>query len=170
MQELLKKRRSIRQFTEQPIEIEKIQLLKNACLRSPTGHRLQNWRFVFVTNPKLISKLSEARTNGSTFLKGAKLVVVIAGLSQESDVWIENDAIAATILQLQAQDLGLGSCWVQVRNRFHDDQQTTEEYLKKTLELPTDWSILCMIGLGYPTEELPPRDLPENEKQIIWER
>lgn len=168
--ELIKTRRSIRKFTEANIEQEHIALLKEALLRAPTGRNTQNWRFVFVTDPGKIAKMAEARPSGSAFLQGAPLVVVVAADPQGSDVWIENTSIAATFLQLQAHELGLASCWVQVRQRMYSDDITTETYLKDLLALPEEWCVLCMVGIGHPAEERPPREITDELRSVISEQ
>lgn len=168
--DLIKTRRSIRKFTEQCVGSEDIALLKESLLRAPTGRNTQNWRFVFVTDKEKISKMAEARPFGSAFLQEAPLVVVVAADPQGSDVWIENASIAATFLQLQAHELGLASCWVQVRQRMYTDEVTTESYLKNLLALPEDWNILCMVGIGHPAEVRPPREITDELRSVILER
>jgi nitroreductase len=71
------------------------------------------------------------------------------------DVWIEDCAIAATILHLAAESLGLGSCWVQIRQRPHGDGRSAEEYVREVLGLPESLVLECIIGIGYPACSLP---------------
>ena len=97
--------------------------------------------------------MSRAKTHGSTFLAGAALGVIICADEEISDVWIEDSAIAAITLQYAAHDLGLGSCWAQIRNRPHNDNTSAESYLKRTLEINDNIRILCIIGIGFPNEE-----------------
>ena len=115
--ELLKSRRSIRQYSDQKIEEEKISQLTAAALMSPASKRSNPWEFIVVEEKEMLKKLSECRNNGSQMLAGAPLAVVVLADTSKSDVWIEDVSIAALIIQLQAQDLGLGSCWVQIYNR-----------------------------------------------------
>ena len=74
-----------------------------------------------------------------------------------SDCWIEDCSIAATIAQLTATDLGLGSCWIQIRGRQHADGRPAEEYVREVLGLPASLSVLCLLSVGYPAEDKPPR-------------
>src|SRR5664280_608465 len=115
--ELLRSRRSIRAFSDQPVEPEKLDLLLEAALRAPAQAGKPPWEFVVVSNSETIAQLSLAKASGSAFLKEAALVVVVCARPQISDVWVE---YATLLLHLEAHDLGLGSCWVQVRLRAHD--------------------------------------------------
>ncbi len=120
MLDILRNRRSIRKFKDKEIEPESIEQLKEAALRSPTSRGNNSWRFVFVTDRAKLEELSRAKESGSGFLKGARLGVVISGVEEESDVWVEDCSIASIILQLTGESLGLGSCWIQIRKRMHD--------------------------------------------------
>ncbi len=71
----------------------------------------------------------------------------------KSDVWIEDAAIATTIAHLSASSLGLGSCWVQVRNRYAQNEISTEEYVRDLLDIPTNMRVEAILALGYPDEE-----------------
>jgi nitroreductase len=57
------------------------------------------------------------------------------------------------VLQLVAEDLGLGSCWVQIRLRPHDAERSAEQYLKELLDLPDSHMVECILAIGYPGEE-----------------
>lgn len=151
--ELLCTRRSIRQFTDTALTQAQIDHLKEVALRAPTSRGLNPWRFAFVTNPELLVKLAQAKPNGSAFLDQCKLAVVIAADTTCSDVWVEDCSIAAICLQLAATDLGLGSCWAQIRLRPHDDNNSASEFVQSLLNLPDNQTIVSIIGIGYPNEE-----------------
>ena len=151
--ELLRKRRSIRQFTDQPVEKEKIDLLVEAALRSPSSRSLNPWEFVVVSDAALIKELAGAKEHGSSFLKNAPLAIVVCGDPEKCDVWIEDCSIAALIIHLAAADLGLGSCWIQVRNRPHDGRVTAEGYVKKLLGLKENLVVEAILAIGYGKEE-----------------
>ncbi|HUV79310.1 MAG TPA: nitroreductase family protein [Candidatus Bathyarchaeia archaeon] len=156
MLDILRTRRSIRKYKDKPIEPELIELLKEAAVRSPTSRNFRPWRFLFVTDRIKLEALSRAKTSGSGFLKGASLGVVVCADEHESDVWIEDCAIASIILQFIGQSLGLGSCWIQIRKRMHSDSQTSEEYVKDLLGLPTNFKVESIISFGYPDEDKQP--------------
>ena len=70
---LIEKRRSIRKFKDQPVEEEKIDILVEAALRSPSSMSRNPWEFIVVTDRDCLERLSQAKPHGSTFLKGAPL-------------------------------------------------------------------------------------------------
>ncbi|KQC16329.1 MAG: nitroreductase family protein [Methanothrix sp.] len=167
MIEILRKRRSIRKYRDKDIEPEIVELLKEAALRSPTSRNFRPWRFVFVENRGKLEALSKAKPSGSSFLAGARLGVVVCADEDESDVWIEDCSIASIILQLVGESLGLGSCWIQIRLRMHDDSQTSEEHIRAVLGLPESIRVESMIAFGYPDEEKAPIPAKELEREKI---
>jgi nitroreductase len=151
--DLLRQRRSIRRFQTRPVEKEKIEILVEAALRAPSSRGFNPWEFFVVTDSKIIDKLSSAKPHGASFLKNAPLAVVVCADTSKSDVWIEDAAIASLILHLTASDLGLGSCWIQIRLREHDAHQSAQEYIAGMLDLKEGLAVLSMVAIGYPMEE-----------------
>jgi nitroreductase len=152
---LLQTRRSIRQFQQRPLEPEKTELLVEALLRAPSSRGRNPWEFIVVDDPELLRQLGQAKASGSTFIADAPLAVVIAADPERCDVWIEDCAIAAILLQMTAHSLGLGSCWVQIRLREHRDGRASEEHVKELLHLPANLRILAVVAIGYPDEQPP---------------
>ena len=149
---LLQKRRSIRKFTADAITPEARRLLVEAALRSPSSRGINPWEFVVVDDRDTLGRLAMAKQHGSQFLKGAPLAIVVCADSTKSDVWVEDCAIAAIIIQLTALSLGLGSCWAQIRNRQHTDEISAEGYIRELLGLPEYLKVECVLGIGYPDE------------------
>lgn len=150
--DLLRSRRSIRRFTAQSVEEEKLILLLEAALRSPSSKGNTPWEFLVVTDRQRLEKLSVAKAHGAGLLAGAALAIVVCADPAKSDVWVEDAAVAATLIHLQATDLGLGSCWVQIRLRQRQDQTSSQAYLADLLGLPDGLMVLAMVGIGYPVE------------------
>ena len=169
MLEILRNRRSIRRYKDREIEKEKIELLMEAALRSPSSRGINPWRFLFVTDRALLEELSRAKESGSSFLKGASLCVVVCAAKGESDVWVEDCSIASIILQLAGCSLGLGSCWIQIRKRMHSSNLSSEDYIRQVLDLPENFSVESMIAFGYPDEDKRPvpKEQLEYEKILI---
>ena len=150
--ELLKKRRSIRKYLDKPVDSETIDRLVEAALRAPTSMGKNSWNFVVVTAPDVLQKLSSAKPHGAAFLKNAALGIAVCGDPQITDVWIEDASIASAFIHLAATSLDLGSCWIQIRERKHDDRQTAEAYIAEILDLPADMRVESIIAIGYPAE------------------
>lgn len=154
MLEILRKRRSIRHYTPQAIEPEVLAQLKEAVLRSPSSRGLDPWEFIFVTDKPLLEALSTAKPHGAHFLREAALGVAVLGNEDKADTWIEDCAIASIILQLACESLGLGSCWVQIRLRPHDQERSAEDRVREILHIPPHLRVESIISIGYPAKSL----------------
>ncbi|MHC4601680.1 MAG: nitroreductase family protein [Planctomycetota bacterium] len=137
--EWLRTRRSIRKYENRRVEPETTDLLAEALLRSPTSRGFNHWEFLLVDEPGL--------------LEGAPLGVVICGDESRTDVWIEDCAIAAAYVHATAHRLGLGSCWIQIRNRPHDEKTSADEYIRDLLKIPDPYRVECIVAVGHPAEK-----------------
>ncbi len=156
--DMLKSRRSTRKFTDTAVEKEKIDTMLKCALTSPSSKSSKSWEFIAVTDKAVLAALSECRGHSSQFLAGAPLGMVVIADPELSNVWVEDASIASTIIQLAAQSLGLGSCWIQVRQRAHDEQTSAEAYVKKVLGIPEKYHVENLIAIGYPNENKNPHD------------
>jgi len=156
MIEILRTRRSIRKYERKAVDPDSLEILKEALLRCPSSRGINPWSFIFVDDPDLLGKLSEAKGTGSAFLKGAALGIVVCGDETRSDVWVEDCSIASIAAQLTAQSLGLGSCWIQIRNRPHSGTTSAEEYIQGLLGIPKHLRVESIISIGYPAEKKKP--------------
>lgn len=165
--ELLRRRRSVRRYSSRKIEQEKVDILVEAMLRSPSSRSLNPWEFVIVTEKDRLERLAKAKPHGGAFLQGAPLAIVVCADPEQCDVWIEDCSIAAILLHLQATDLGLGSCWVQIRLRDNMEGGSAENYVKKELDLPSSHAVEAIIGIGYPEEEKKGHSYPNLLKERV---
>ncbi len=169
-EELSRRRRSHRKFSGEPVPEEDLRTIIAAALKAPTARGLRKWHFVVTTDRDKIQGLGNIRPMGSSFLTGASAVIAVLGEPASQELWIEDGAIAAVSMQYQAEDLGLGSCWCQVRGRTSNEEGVTaEEQVRRILGIGEEYSVLCLIGVGYPTDERKPQD-PGNYKwdQVEW--
>lgn len=153
---LLERRRSIRKYTDQAVEPEKVRILVEAALRSPSGRGINPWEFIIVEDRRILSKLAEAKQVGAAFLKGAPLGIVVCANPEKSDTFVEDASIASIIIQLTAESLGLGSCWIQMRNRFHRDGRPAQDHIAQWLDIPEHCIVQSVIAIGYPAETKAP--------------
>ncbi len=165
--EILRSRRSIRTYGNDPLSDDQLAILTEALLRSPTSRGRNPWQFILVDDPSLLSEAAKAKRHGSSFLSGASLAVVICGDETVSDVWIEDCAIAAITLQYAAHSLGLGSCWAQIRLREHDGESGAEAFLQRLLGIPSHVRVASVIGIGHPAEEKEGHRLEDLPRQKI---
>jgi nitroreductase len=156
--ELIKQRRSIRKFLPQAVEPEKVDVLIQSALMAPTSKNSKSWQFVVVDDTALLQQLAVSRPMGSSLIANAPLAIVVLADPSQSDAWLEDASIASAFLQLQAEALGLGSCWVQVARRPHNDEMTAEQYIRGVLQIPAELNVVNVIAIGYKNEERRPYD------------
>lgn len=164
--DLLVKRHSIRRYTAEEISPDDVQLILEAALMAPSSKRSQPWQFVTVEDRKKLELLSYCKEQGAAPIGKCSLAIVVCADPGVSDVWIEDASIAATYMQLQAEDLGLGSCWIQIRNRYSGDGEPAEDYVRALLDIPPYIPVLCIVTLGHKDEERK----PFNPEKMLWER
>ena len=153
---LIQKRRSIRRYLPWPVEKEKIDILIEAALRAPSSRGFNPWQFIFVTDRDVLKRLSVTKEHGSSFIRNATLGIVVCADAVKSDVWVEDASIASILIQLAAESIGLGSCWIQIRERMHDKEKTAPEYISEILNIPSGLKVQSIIAVGYPEKRKPP--------------
>lgn len=164
--ELIKRRRSTRKFTEEKLSDEQVLSIMKAALMSPSSKRGNPWQFVLVDDPEKLEKLSRCKVHGAKLIAKAPLAVVVLADPLVSNVWIEDASIATIVMQLQAEDLGLGSCWVQVRNRLDSNNVPSDEIVRDILNIPLQMQVLSIVAFGVKAEDKNPFD----EEALQWEK
>ena len=164
--ELLKVRRSMRKFTDGELTQEEVVTLMKAALMSPTSKRTNAWQFIMVDDKELLEKLSHCKAQASQFIADAPLAIVVTADPLVSDVWVGDASIASIIIQLQAEDMGLGSCWVQVRERFTASGMPSDEYVREVLDIPLQLQVLSVVAIGHKGMERK----PFSEEHLQWEK
>ena len=158
-------RRSTRKFEQRPVDRAVAERIMQTVLTAPSARNTRTTRLLAIDNPGIIKRIASMRDYGSAFVEGAPLVIAVMGDRTGSDLWLDNAAISATIMQLAAVDEGLASCWVHVNGRPHLKEDpsagTAEEYLRTFLPIPAEWSVLCMVAIGYAAA--PPKPLPDHD-------
>lgn len=163
--DLVQKRRSIRKFTDEPLTEEEKRTILRAGLMAPTGHGYRAWQFVAVCDKDILDSLSKAKDVGAEFVSGAQFAVAVA-YDTTYPTWVEDASIAAVTMQYQATDLGLGSCWAQVRDRATSDGIPSKDYLRDLLHLDDNQEVVCILGFGHPALE---RKLQDEDK-LAWDK
>ena len=113
-----------------------------------------------------LQKLSLCKEMGASFLKDAALAIVVIADPLVSDVWVEDAAIASLMIQLQAEDMGLGSCWIQVRERFTATGMSSGDFVHNVLDIPLQLQVLSIVAVGHKGMERK----PFNEEHLQWEK
>lgn len=165
-QSLIIKRRSIRHFTTEPVDENDVKAILEAGLLAPTSKSSRAWQFIVVDDPEKLTQLSQCKERAAEPIGRAPLAVVVAIDPTATEPWIEDASIAAAYMQLQASDLGLGSCWIEVRDRYGADGTPAEEYVQELLGLPDTLPVVCILAIGHPAEERKPQAVDK----LKWEQ
>ena len=163
--DLVQMRRSHRKFTAQEVDGDDVRLILRAALMAPTSKGQRGWQFVVVDDRMDLEKLADAKDMGGAFLKDAALAVVVLGDPMQNDCWVEDGAIAAYSMLLQAEELGLGACWVQMRGRGLSDGAAADTVIRGILDVPENLNCLCVVAIGHKADER----RAQNEDRLKWE-
>lgn len=172
LSEILFSRRSCRKFKSEVPSREVLDRLLKAAFTAPSSKNTRSTRYIVVSNPAVMAHLSQMRDSGAAFLKDTPVGIIVCGDTAVTDLWRENCSISATILQLAAEELGLGSCWVHVNGRPHSKQDsslgTAADYVRKTIAIPEGWEPECIVAVGYPDGELHPHSEKDDSDKVIF--
>jgi nitroreductase len=161
----------VRKFTAEKIDQKTIDSLIATTLTAPSSKNTRSTRIAYSDDKIVLAKVAAMRSTGSAFVKDAPLVFFIMGDESLADLWRENCAISATYLQLAAEDLGLGSCWVHVNGRPYSNDEpegkTAEDYLRHEIPALAPYRILCAVAMGYPLAEPRPHEPRDDSDKII---
>ncbi len=162
--EAIKGRRSIRQFTEEPIGKEALEKLLDAARWAPTAGNQQRWRFVVVTSPP-VKELIKKFAPGIFSMPAAFIVICVekeAGATPWAEAtYLADCAIAAQNIMLAAYAMGIGSCVALSYAKIA---------VQEILNLPENVEPLLVVTLGYPAEDpAPPPRLELNQIAFIDE-
>ena len=164
MLETIMTRTSIRQYTDQPVEKEKIEAMLRAGMAAPTSVNAQPWHFVVVSDKAKLGELAAANPHAG-MLKSAPLAIVVCGDMTKAmegkgrQFWIQDCSAATENILLAAHAQGLGAVWTALYPMEERIQPVSE-----ALKLPDTLIPLCTVVIGYPAEQPKPKDKwkPEN--------
>lgn len=164
--ELMRLRRSMRKFTDERLSSEDVAQLLKSALMSPSSKGKHAWHFVVVDDREMLEKLSMCKAQGADFLSGAAMAIVVVGDPSKSDVWIEDASVASTVLLYQAEDLGLGACWIQVRERYTAEGEPADNIVRFLLNIPEPLRVVSIVAIGHKGMERK----PFNEDRLLWDK
>ena len=172
--EVIDKRHSVRRYSDRPVERELLDAIVRIAQTAPSSRNSQSTSFVIIEDKDTIEALSQMRDYGASPLKGAQSVILVVGDTTKTDLWRENCAISATMLQLSIVDHGMASCWVHAcdRPRFKDEPEgeMAEDYIRTIVDVPENCKVECVIALGY--SDFEPKPLPEWDAEacVMWHK
>jgi nitroreductase len=165
-EQLIRQRRSIRKFTDEPLTDSEVQTILRAALMSPSSKNSTPWKFIVVSDREKIRLLAASKTSGAAFLESAVLAVAVLADSKVSDAWVADASIAAVFMQLQAEDLGLGSCWCHLHNRTTADGTDSAVYVRHLLHIDEPLEVFAIIAFGHKDQERK----PFSDERLQWDK
>ena len=152
-------RKSVRSFTEQPVDRADLDTLVKLAMAAPTGKDMRPWQFIIIDDAAVLKKLCDALPKMDP-LKQAKAAIVVCGDStvtdkegRPSNAWMLDCSAATENALLAAESMGLGAVWLGVYP--YGDRVPT---VQRTLELPEKIIPLNIIAVGHPNGESRPKD------------
>lgn len=159
-------RRSIRNYTGEPLSKEDLDKILQAGLSSPSGKGLYPWELIVVQDRKMLDKLSHCRVGASAMLKSAAAAIVVVSDEKVADTWVEDGSIVMSNMHLMAHALGLGSCWIQGKGRCADDGTTTDDFVRGLLGYPVSCRLVAVLSVGHPDQRAPKR----TREELHWNK
>jgi nitroreductase len=156
--EAIQKRRSVREYTGEPIPRQDLEKIVNAGRLAATGHNRQPWEFIVVTHNEMIQKLKVA---ARWMDKAAAIIAVV--MDPSSRWWLEDGAAAVENILIASTALGYGSCWLQGYTL------PREEEFKLLLGVPDEKRLLTLVPIGVPVE-WPTQEKKSLAQVIYWEK
>lgn len=171
-------RRSIRKYTKQPIEKEKIEILLKAAMSAPSAGDLQPWDFIVITQREKIKEIRQVHRYAKP-LEGAPLCIIVCGALGRKRVWTNKlrkllrirytywvlaCAAAVENMLIAAHAIGLGAVWIGIY-----PEQDRIRYISNMFGLPRNIRPMAVISIGYPAQVRDPVDR-FNEGYIHWEK
>lgn len=139
--EAIRKRRSVRNYTGEPIPREDLETIVDAGRLAASGHNNQPWDFVVVTEREMIEQLKVA----SLWMEKAGAIIAVV-MDPSSRWWREDGSAAVENMLIAATALGYGSCWLQGYT------MPREEEFKTLLEIPKEKRLLTLVPIGVPVQ------------------
>ena len=174
LQKLIHQRRSVRKYLDRPVEREKILTCLEAARLAPSADNVQPWRFLVIDDPEVREAFSREVFSGiysyTKFAKKAPVLILILGrldvLANRMGKKIQNisyflidTGIAGEHIVLQAQELGIGTCWIGWFNT---------RKARKFFKIPKKYKIVSLMALGD-YEQKPPREKKRKPlEEIVW--
>lgn len=161
----IKSRRSIRSYLPAPVEEEKLALLLEAARLAPGARVEQDFKIIIVSDEALKKELVPA-CEGQRFVGQAPVVLVMCSTNDRmmlcgQSVRPIDCSIALSFMLLEAEELGLGMCWL---GAFRSEE------VKRILEIPEDYKVVAVVPVGYPANSGYPTSRKKIEELVLYNK
>lgn len=139
--EIIKRRRSIREYKDQPIPKEALKKIIDAARFAPTARGVEPWEFIVITKQETLNKIAQMAENARFLSKAAACIAVFCA---DTKYYLEDGCAATQNILLAAAAQGIGSCWVA------GDKKPYCHQIAALLNVPAAFKLVSLIPLGYP--------------------
>jgi nitroreductase len=155
--EVVEKRKSVRRYSERPVEKEILDAIVKVAQTAPSSRNSKSSAFMIIEDRDTLDALSQMRDYGASPLKSAKAGIVVMGDTSKTDLWVDNCAISATFVQLAVTAMDLVSCWIHINGRpclkAEPEGAQASDYVSELLGIKDGLKPYCVVAIGYPEEE-----------------
>jgi nitroreductase len=156
--EAIRKRRSVRRYTGDPIPREHLETIVDAGRLAATGSNRQPWAFIAITDRETIDQLTVA----AEWMDQAGAIIAVV-MDPSSRWWLEDGSAAIENMLLASTALGYGSCWLEGWTLRHEAE------FKDLLGVPEEKRLLTLVPIGVPVE-WPTKEKKSLSEVLHWER
>ena len=161
-------RRSIRQYTDEPVQEAVVDELLTAACSAPSAGNEQPWHFVVIRDRNTREKITHVQPY-SGMLRDAPVAILVCGdpeleMNQHRGFWVQDCAAATQNILIAANAKGLGAVWVGVH-----PQAEWVAGIRRILGIPEHVIPLGLISLGHPAEKKEPEDRLDR-KRVHYDR
>ncbi len=147
MLDVMYSRRTVREFTDDDVDPEKVKALLKAAMAAPSAQDLRPWHFCVVHKRKMLEEMAKVHKY-AYMLARAPLGIVVCGDTQVSQHWVEDTCAATQNLLLAATALGLGGVWISLYPK-----KAHQKSVRDLLHIPDHIGVLCVVAVGHPAEK-----------------
>ena len=166
--EAIQNRRTARSFNKVPVEFDKISMIIEAGTHAPNSGNLQNWKFIVITNKKIIKDIHNYCLD-QVWIGEAPVLIIVCALPEKAESKFgvrgerlystQNIAACTQNMLLTAHSLNLASAWV---GAFDEDK------IKTIFDIPDNVRPQVIIPLGYSDYEYPEKLMQPIERQVYF--
>jgi len=141
--DVVKARRSVREFSDKPVAMEHLEMIIDAGRRAPSGKNIQPREYIIITEKETIRQLGQVQS----FIATSHAIIGVVTDTEASQYWLEDASAAIENMLLAIVDLGYASCWVE------GTLLPKEDWAKDLLSVPENKRLIALLPIGVPAAE-----------------
>lgn len=161
-------RRSCREFSETPIDKDKMDKILKAAIYAPTGMNKQSWQFTVIEDTKKIQHLCKTMKMALEISEDYNMYnpksIILVSNDKDNSNGIADCACAMENMMLMASDLKVGTCWINQLKTICDVKEVRETL--DSFSIPKNHIVWATLALGNPVAM--PEDRERNNNAIVF--